>query len=131
SSRPARTTPRTTAVIAGSAPRAAMAARMRASASRFCGIGRPCASTELSRATRGRPATRAAWTAALSATASSGVVEIVRATGLDEVPLACLGIVHGQELDRLAGVAVERLPGASLDDDLVAVLELEHDVRIL
>ena len=65
-SRPRVGTPRTTAVTAGTAPRAVTAARIRRSASRLDGIGSPCARTELSSATIGRRSRRAAATSGLS-----------------------------------------------------------------
>ena len=84
-SRPMVASPRTSATTAGTAPCATTARRMRWSASRFAGIGRPWARTELSRATtarsrratatagdqrtaRGRASTRQAYTGARALT---------------------------------------------------------------
>src|SRR5687767_6274056 len=62
---------------------------------------------------------------------SSGVRELVGLAALDELPLTRGLIVDRQHLDRLAGVRVERLAAAFLDDDLMAVLEPENDDGML
>ncbi len=62
---------------------------------------------------------------------SSGVREFVGLAALDELPLTRCLVVDRQHLDRLAGVCVERLAAAFLDDDLVTVLEPQHDDGML
>src|ERR1019366_5029755 len=129
SSSPATATPRTTPVMAGTAPRARIAARMRRSASRFDGSGSPWARTELSSATTARPSRRAAATSAWRWTAS-GVVELFRLLRHHQFALARIGVEYGEHAHRLAREDVERLADAALHDDLVTVLEAKHDVRV-
>src|ERR1035437_1175703 len=130
SSSPATATPRTTPVMAGTAPRARIAARMRRQASRFDGSGSPWARTELSSATTARPSRRAAATSGWRWMAS-GVVELFRLLRHHQFALTCVGVVHREHAHGLAGEDVERLADTALHDDLVTVLEAKHDVGIL
>src|SRR5689334_15157044 len=61
----------------------------------------------------------------------SGVVELVSLARRDQVALARIRIVHGEELDHLPGIAIEGLPDATLENDLVPILKSQDDVRIV
>src|SRR5512133_4132086 len=91
------------------------------------GVGVVCARTG-AHATDSKATSR---TATRARTARSGIVELVSLLRADVGPLAFFRVDDGEQLDGLAGPAVERLSRALHDPDLVPVLELEDEFRIL
>src|ERR1017187_1720625 len=106
-----------------------MASRTRMSACRLAGALSPCARTELSSATTGRPSRRASATSGWNQ--RSGVVELFRLPRHHQLAFARVRIVHGEDPHGLAGEDVERLADSALHHDLMAVFEAQHDVGIL
>src|ERR1051325_8188390 len=107
-SSPTDGTPFTTAVIAGNAFWERTAAIIRSAASRLDGYGSPCASTELSRATTGRPSARALVTSGRTRrkrrTGASG-----KAVGVPTTPYELLSVCERLDSAFTSGDSGHRL----------------------